>query len=64
MPAHIAEACEWLQAAESSTGEVIDANRVPSALVAGDALECFLMEYLPTRRSRNRFGGSPRGWPS
>jgi len=41
--AHIAEACEWLQAAESS---VIDANSVLAALVAGDALDV-LLEVIP-----------------
>jgi hypothetical protein len=42
MPAHVAQACEWLQAAESSAGEAIDVNSVLSALVAGDALDVLL----------------------
>jgi hypothetical protein len=42
MPAHLAEACEWLHGAESSTGEAIDANSVLPALVAGDALDVLL----------------------
>jgi hypothetical protein len=46
MPAHIAEACEWLQGTESSAGEVTDANSVQSALVAGDALDV-LLEVIP-----------------
>jgi hypothetical protein len=46
MPARIAEACGWLQAAECSAGDVIDANSVLWALVAGDTLDV-LLEVTP-----------------
>jgi hypothetical protein len=49
MPARIAEACGWLQAAESSVGDVINTNSVLSALVAGDALDV-LLEVMPAYR--------------
>ena len=49
MPARIAEACGWLLAAESSVDDVIDANSVLSALVAGDALDV-LLEVTPAYR--------------
>jgi hypothetical protein len=47
IPAHIAEACEWLLAAEGTVGNGVASDDVVSAVVAGDALDVLLEVHPP-----------------